>query len=183
MKVKQKIAVPNLILISGNGRNSGKTLFAVKLIEHFSKSIAVTGVKLSPHFHYIDSKRILLNTKNFILCEEKEITQKDSSLMLQAGAERVFFIMTKQVHLHEAFKRLQYFISPSVIICESGGLQKEITPGVLFFVKEKGSGFNKNLPKETRPIIVEREDASFDFNIQKLLFQNQKINLKNGAIQ
>jgi len=42
---------PNILLVSGNGRNSGKTTLACKIIERFSKDHEITGLKISPHFH------------------------------------------------------------------------------------------------------------------------------------
>ena len=41
----------NLLIISGSGKNVGKTLLACQIIKHFSRNSTVIGLKISPHFH------------------------------------------------------------------------------------------------------------------------------------
>lgn len=177
--MKKKIAVPNLALISGNGRNSGKTLFATHLIKQISKTHAVTGIKITPHFHWVKPESIMLRKENYVICEEREITNKDSSLMLQAGADKVYFIMVKQEHLHEAFVALQYFLPQTAFICESGGLNKEVAPGIHFFIKEKGKKIENEFSTDTTPIIVERVGGEFNFDFEKVQFMDKVFSLKN----
>ncbi len=88
--------LPKLILITGNGRNVGKTSFATEIIRHLSESIDIIGIKVSPHIHDLNEDlEIICKTQNFIVAEEKGRSKKDSSLLLQAGAKRVFFIMAE----------------------------------------------------------------------------------------
>jgi hypothetical protein len=182
MKVREKISMPNLILISGNGRNSGKTLFATNLISHLSSMQEVTAIKISPHFHTVHSNTVLLQGENYTICEEQEITQKDSSLMLQAGARRVFFVMAKQEHLQEAFNSLAFFLTDSVVICESGGLHKIVNAGMHFFIKEMGAPIVKPISFESNPITVNRTENHFDFSVHNIKFNNNKLQLINGTV-
>lgn len=171
--------MPNLILIAGNGRNVGKTYLACKIIQHLSKKENIIGLKISPHFHSFNESDVIFKNKNFVIVDEKQINSKDSSLMLQAGAKKVFFVMAKQEHLHKAFKYLQKILSLNFIICESGGLQEFVTPGLHFFVKKVGEKIVKTNLLEYSPIIINNEGKSFDFDIQNIELQNNKFNLKN----
>jgi hypothetical protein len=168
MNEQSKIKVPQMILLSGNGRNSGKTLFARQLITTFSKQVPVTAIKISSHFHTVNPENIVLKNEKFTLCFEQETTTKDSSLMLQAGADNVYFLMVKQEDLLEAFKSMLYLLTPSLLICESDGLQQIVEPGILFFVMQKGSKIIKQQHITPNTIKVERLEDSFDYNISSL---------------
>ncbi len=99
------IKFPNLLLIAGTGRNSGKTTFACSTIKKVSEIIKVTALKISPHFHGgTESLKMLVGNENFNLYEETSATSdKDSSKMLQAGAVKVYYIETSDSFISEAF--------------------------------------------------------------------------------
>jgi len=84
---------PQLLIISGTGRNTGKTTLACDIISYFSNQIEITGVKISPHFHkhgkHIES---LFESELFNLYWEiTENSEKDTSRMLKTGAAKVFY--------------------------------------------------------------------------------------------
>ncbi len=54
-----KINFNNVILISGSGRNCGKTTVACHIISQLAKMGQVTGLKISPHFHITEINRCL----------------------------------------------------------------------------------------------------------------------------
>ena len=123
---------PNILLISGNGRNVGKTTLSCALIEHF-KSEKIIAVKISPHTHEFDAnvEDVLFQTKDIIIIEEhRKDTGKDSAKFLKAGANRVFFIMVNDSYLQQAFDKLMEFVDEkSPMIIESAALRKIIIPG------------------------------------------------------
>ena len=65
----------NLLLVSGNGRNVGKTYFACRIIGLLSQKNPVTAVKISPHVHEIpENADILIRSEDFIVINETEIS-------------------------------------------------------------------------------------------------------------
>jgi len=169
--------MPNLLLIAGNGRNVGKTFLACKIIEYLSKSTEVTGLKISPHFHAVNSADVLFENEHFIIVNEKQINTKDSSVMLQAGAKQVFFLMVKSGFIAEAFEKLQPFLPETFIVCESANLSEVLTPGLFLFVKRKGDAIVKPENLRYSPVIVDNDGEYFDFDIQNIQFENNKINI------
>ena len=63
-QTKMKL-VKNMVLVSGSGRNCGKTTVACNLITQLSENEFVYGLKITPHFH-------LTGQKQELLIEEKE---------------------------------------------------------------------------------------------------------------
>ena len=171
------IEKPNLLLIAGNGRNVGKTFFACKIIKKLAKDQAVVGVKISPHFHTNEGKTIV-QCNEFIIIEETQKTQKDSSLMLQAGAEKVFFVMAEQKNLKAAFRELITLLPEKAIVCESGGLHEFINPGIFLFVKNENEKIIKPHLLNFSPIVVENNGSSFNFNIEKIKYSNHRFTIE-----
>ncbi|HEC42598.1 MAG TPA: molybdenum cofactor guanylyltransferase [Bacteroides sp.] len=170
--------LPNIILIAGNGRNYGKTFLACNIIKHLSTFSQVIGIKISPHYHeQHDQSNIISENKNFIIINEKSITRKDSSLMLQAGAKRVYFIMAKREYLHQALTAIRSQIAGHSVVCESGGLHEFVQPGLFLFVKRKVDLVkNQNLLKYA-PIIVNNHMGICDFDEKRIGFNNDRVTI------
>ena len=168
---------PTILLIAGNGQNSGKTTLVCSIISHFAEKQPLIAVKVSPHFHKLtEQDHILEKTDNYILVEEFNTDRsKDSSLMLQAGAQRVFFLLAGDDDLPGAFSRIMEFAGDNQpVICESGGLINVLNPGLFLFVhnvqKEiPANGKNKRTRLPDR--IIRNDSTSFSFNINDLVFQ------------
>lgn len=129
----------SLLLVAGNGRNTGKTSIACKIIKTFSSKYKIISVKICPHFHEHDSENLLESSECISIIEEKHLTSKDSSLMLQAGASKAFYIQAKDAYIKPAFIKLQkYLDEDAFLICESGGLRHSFKPDVFLFVKNGG---------------------------------------------
>jgi hypothetical protein len=174
-----RIQIPNLLLIAGNGRNVGKTTLACKIIRRFTSETDVTGLKITPHFHPIKKADVIYKSDNFVIVNENQITGKDSSLMLQAGAKQVFFVMAKREFFHEAVDKLFQALPRDLIICESGGLHEWVTPGLFFMVKQTDETIVKTHLLTHSPIIINNDGQNFDFDINRLEFCNRKIIIKN----
>lgn len=172
-----RIEVGNMILIAGNGRNVGKTWLSCRIIEHLSKSHRVTALKFSPHFHSVQEEDILLRDKDFIITQESQINHKDSSLMLQAGARDVFFIMAVQENLQKAFTALQPHLPHSPIVCESGGLHEIVEPGLFIFVNQPGKALVKKQHLQYSPLIIINNGREINFDIKRIHFVQNKIQL------
>ncbi len=130
--------LPNFLLVSGNGQNSGKTSLVCRLIGVF-KAHKITAVKISPHFHAIDYELPLLEKQNdFIIFREIYTDKdKDSSRFLKAGATQVLVVFCKREAVDAAVESLQKYISPATpVICESGGLARYFQPGLHIFTRK-----------------------------------------------
>ncbi len=175
--------IPNILLVAGNGRNVGKTYFVCKLIEHLVQTTPVTGVKVSSHFHPYNETDVLIKNKHFVILEEKQLTNKDSSLMLQAGAGKVYFVMAEQEHLEEAFGQLYPLLPQHPVVCESGGLHQIINPGLFFFVTPPLQKIIKPRHLDYKPIMVYNTGHSLNFKIEEISFVNNRFRISNQTIQ
>jgi hypothetical protein len=128
---------PNILLVTGNGKNVGKTTLSCALISHFEKE-KIIGVKISPHFHEFDPEieDVLYQTDDIIIIEEhRKNTGKDSSKLKTAGAHRVFFVMVLDHNLQEAFDKLMEFASSDFpMIIESAALRNIVKPAVFLLL-------------------------------------------------
>jgi hypothetical protein len=171
--------LPEMILIAGDGRNVGKTTFAKKIISTLALNNDVIALKTSPHFHSLTKDQHLIErSENYIVSEERAISDKDSSLFLQAGAKKVFFIMAGQEHLEEAFAVIIEEIRGKIILAESGGLNEFVKPGIFFFIKKKDELVSKKQYLAYDPCIVSNAEWNFDFHPEQLIFSNGKITYK-----
>jgi hypothetical protein len=120
---------PGLLLIAGNGRESGKTTLACRLIKRIVSTAPVVAIKISPHKH---------NESNgiSIIEESSRTSEKDSARMLAAGALRSFYITAGDDELKDVIPLLKELSDNYYILCESGGLRKVVQPGLFVIVNE-----------------------------------------------
>ncbi len=153
----------NVLIISGTGRNSGKTTVACQLIRHFSKGYRVVSVKISPHQHKRGKENLIIEQKdNYTVFEETDHhTGKDSSKMLKAGASRCFYIQAADPYVEEAFLQVYHkFPEETPIICESPALPAYIHPGALIITDHAGVH-----PKKEQVLsMLPRADALIDIS-------------------
>jgi hypothetical protein len=137
-------SLPNLLIVCGAGRNTGKSTLTKMLINKYAINYKLAACKITPHFHeQPESKIKLWQSKNCIVYLENEISHKDSSQFLQAGADPVYYIECKDYKTEEAFEALLNHLGDGkLIICESGYLANLYKPGVLVFLETKD---NKDL--------------------------------------
>jgi len=134
--------LPQLLLIAGNGRDSGKTTLACLIIQKFSQDHQITALKISSHKHRIaTSGKVICDSDNLYIAEETDAgTGKDSSRMLQAGASRSFFICSTEDQWPVALNQiLELADDHTLLVCESGGLRQFAEPGLFFIVGRAGS--------------------------------------------
>jgi hypothetical protein len=147
------INLPNLFLIAGTGRKTGKTTLACAIIRKFSPQFDLIGLKISPHFHKNDhNESRICDHKEYRIFRETSLTsEKDSSLMLLSGASQVFYMETTDPHLGNAFHEFLGLIPPaSPVVCESPALRNYVNPGVfIMLIKHDISNPKQNI----RPLI------------------------------
>lgn len=126
------------MLVSGSGRNVGKTSFIRRVI-HQNSSQKPVAVKITPHFHEPGAGlKPLAITENYRVYLETELTsEKDSSLFLQAGAVKVFYIQSTDEYLASALNYIKPVISGNQpILVESAALRQFINPGLYLFIRK-----------------------------------------------
>lgn len=171
---------PNFLLVAGNGRNVGKTYLTCEIIKHLVKTNEVIGIKISSHFHPLENNKVIVQTKDFVIIEENRISQKDSSLMKQAGAQKVYFVMSPQENLEQAFLYLEKLLPVKAIVCESGGLHDLINPGVFLFVNKEGQEIVKQNHLQFSPKLILNDGENFGFDISCIEFKNNKFSIRKG---
>jgi Ni2+-binding GTPase involved in maturation of urease and hydrogenase len=176
----ESLVLPNLLLIAGTGRNSGKTTLACSIIKKFGSHHSIIAVKISPHFHKDkqDGLPIWVRENLYIIEETDASKSKDSSLMLAAGAQRSFFVMADDGQLPEAMQKILAIINPAdLIICESGGLRNFITPGLFFLLNRKDNSTPKPESVKFKSICnswITFDGVHFDFSVESIAIQNNK---------
>ena len=133
------ISVPEMIMIGGNSRNSGKTAMACNCITKLSATHEVIGLKVTSvrpgeeDMHGNHSENL---TDNFTIFEEKSPeSQKDTSKMLKAGASHVYYIRAEEIFIQQAVLHfLSKYINKQIIVCESRSLRGIITPGLFLMM-------------------------------------------------
>jgi len=159
----KSFAIPQLLLIAGTGRNTGKTTFACQILRKFSPVKTIYSIKITPHFHRnVQSGKVILQTSNLYIAEETDsTTRKDSSLMLKSGAVKSFFVIATDDHLMEAFQKIVQLIpSDSFIVCESGGLRHHVVPDLFFMMNKTGGEMIK--PSAEKLMLLADRVITFD---------------------
>jgi hypothetical protein len=140
-------SLPQVLVIGGTGRNSGKTTLSCKIIKQF-KDIGLTAIKISPHFHDPDSnlEPVVTNCEYNIFKETSFDGHKDSSLMLSSGAFESYYIQTHDYTSGAALECILRKIKPlSPVVCESPAIRRFIKPGV-FILSDNSEIGNKKDP-------------------------------------
>lgn len=180
----ENLVVPNLLLISGTGRNSGKTTLACSIIQKFGAGFPVVAIKISSHAeHLTDAGKIIFQNNDCFITEEWDKTKpKDSSRMLAAGAQKSFFVIAKNRQLLEAFSKIQSLTGPNTcLVCESGGLRNYVVPGLYFIAHNTENQNPKSTSKKLESFCnqwINFNGEEFDFSIDRLVLHNNKWSLK-----
>ena len=171
-----RVPFPNMILIAGDGRNVGKTSFAMQIIRTLSVSTEVIAIKTTPHKHVLTGGlEMVVQTEDYLVALEKGEHHKDSALLRQAGAVQVFLIMAEQHFLRRAFSHISAHVNDKICVAESGGLSEIVHPGVFFFIRNQGGAIRKKHYLEFDPLVVTNRGTTFDFATEKLDVVNNEL--------
>ena len=132
---------PNLLLVCGSGRDTGKTLLACGIIQKFSPRLPVAAIKISMHRHQHGEEPGMLlagESPGYRIWNDTSRSSKDSGRFLSAGACLSLYIETTDPYLEEAFLHAVRLIpAGSMVVCESGGLVHVVQPALMIFVMGK----------------------------------------------
>jgi hypothetical protein len=168
----------NMLVIAGTNRNVGKTTLACSIIRQISQTQPVAAVKITPHFHAdCSSCQMLYAAEGLQITKELSTqTNKDSSLMLAAGAIEVYYVQTKDDKLPFVIDFLRKQIPESLpVVCESAAIRNFIIPGK--FILLSGNKIPlKNLDKIS---LADVHLQSFNFDALQFAFSSSgwQINL------
>lgn len=175
----KKLNIPNMILIGSTARNSGKTTLATSIINKYKLSRPVVALKVTT----IQEKNgkcirggegcgVCSSLKgNFEITEElNAANNKDTSLLLAAGAKKVYWLKTLKNNVYEGFKEfIDRIPENALIICESNSLRKVVNPGVFVMIKNTQDSQMKKSASEVidqADIIIEN---SFNDNFEEVI--------------
>lgn len=168
----------NFLIVSGNGRNTGKTGFICRVIATLGRKHAITAIKVSPHFHGAGDEVIIAGDHFRISPETDPHKAKDSSRMLAAGAAKVFYAEVQDAHLAEALDALLPLIpAGGPVICESGGLRQLVDPSLFILLRRSGQNTLKEGFRKLTPLahhIVTFNGSDFDLPPEKIKFDGQR---------
>jgi hypothetical protein len=180
MQQEDQNRASGLLLVSGTGRDSGKTTLVCKLIERHHSQHNITAIKISPHIHFPNpsDEAIFLDENYRIFRETDPDTGKDSSAMLKAGASEVYYIQVNDKYLAQAYKILTTIISSgNIIICESGGLREYVEPDLFLIIHNT---LNQTIKSKARQLIpladtfINRSGDKLDFDLSYIAVQNKR---------
>lgn len=166
---------PNILIIKGSGRNVGKTLAATRIIEKLAKKNKTVAVKISPHFHELgNDQKFIRRAEDFVIVEEQNITRKDSSRMMQADADKVYYVQAENDSLPEVLDEIMKRTIPSQpVVIETGGLYDYIEPGLLLYIA--GDDPKKEaVIRENSKVIKLTTIEVWNFNWDSIQFKNGK---------
>jgi hypothetical protein len=187
MDSEAQIRTKGLLLVGGASRNVGKTTLVSNLIRHFSKMHKIVALKVKSIYdndQFFHGNDIQLPNEHFLLIEEFELeNEKDSSWMLQAGANRAFRLKVHHTKLLEAFQLFMNQIKEeTLIICESNSFRKVIIPDLYLFIKFPNQSNMKSSAIELEKYanrIIFTDGIKHDFSPNEIKVENKTWQMNN----
>lgn len=146
-----------LLIVGGTGRDVGKTEFLCQLIQRVSRNHQVYALKVSAifpdeelfHGSHEESENSL-----HLYEELNPSTTKDTSRMLRAGAQRVFYLRSNDEGILDGYNSfVRQIPSQAIIVCESNSLSQFIKAALTVVIK----ALNKPI-KDRAIILLENAD-------------------------
>jgi len=188
------IKLDKMLMIGSAGSNVGKTELACALLNKFSKNYNIVGIKVTT----IKDKDgqcprggegcgVCSSLEgNFCITEEtNKSSGKDTSRLLAAGANRVFWIRVLKEHLVEGITALLDIIGPDAVsICESNSLRQVVEPGLFLMARKNDSNAWKSSAVDVIKYadrIVVSDGSSFDLAPDRIKLADGKWTLVEKA--
>ena len=170
-----------MLMIGSAGPNVGKTELACAILRRFAGKHKIVGIKVTA----IQEKNgqcprggagcgVCSSLEGvFCITEEKDRgAGKDTSRLLAAWAERVFWLRVLKAHLAEGLAALLDVIGPdAVLICESNSLRQVVKPGLFLMGKGTNAGSWKDSARKVKRYadrIVVSDGKGFDLDLNRI---------------
>jgi hypothetical protein len=174
-----------MLLISGSGRNCGKTTVACKIISEYAERGKIFGLKMTPHFHHTGNKQKVIATgPGFVIYQETDTESgKDTARMLLAGAEAVYFLQCTDSNMEKAFDCLEELLPKKApVVCESGSLASVYKPALHILVTDNNPDFSKRsyvMNRNMADVILTQGERSFDLLIDQIEYSDNAWTINN----
>lgn len=185
------IKLDNMLMIGSAGANVGKTELACAILRKHSKNRKIVGIKVTA----VQEKNgqcprggtgcgVCSSLEGvFCITEEKSIdTDKDTSRLLAAGADSVFWLQVLKEHLLEGVTALLDMIGPDAVsICESNSLRQVVEPGLFLMAISHESRSWKDSARKVKHYadrIVVSDGEKFDLDISLIELIGDKWELR-----
>ncbi|MEW6366132.1 MAG: hypothetical protein AB1714_16010 [Acidobacteriota bacterium] len=149
MNTPDTIELPRMLLIGSSGRNAGKTRLAVRVIGNYSGKVDIIGLKvtavterdgLCPRGGEGCGVCSQMEGEYCIVEELDAEGQKDTSLLLRAGARRVYWLRVMKDKMRDGMEALlRELPEDAVVVAESNSLRLAVKPGLFLMVADSRS--------------------------------------------
>lgn len=175
----ERLSLPHFLIVGAYSRNAGKTTFSRDVINSFDgKLIAVkiTIIKGETRGCPRGGEGCGVCTsldRDYLINEEKNRSgEKDTSKLLQAGAEKVLWLRVRENAVHQGLEALLKLLPTNEpVICESNSIVQYINPGLFLLLKARGEEKKKKsaLSVENRAdLIIETDPRRADFDFDRI---------------
>jgi hypothetical protein len=163
-----------MLLIGSSGRNAGKTRAATRIIRNNCENEELFGLKVTA----VTEKNGLcprggegcgvcssLEGEYSIVEEKNPQSQKDTALLLQAGATRVFWLRVMRNRLREGIEALLKDLPDNAaIVAESNSLRLVVQPGLFLMVVNSGARAKPSAQEvlDFADLTIESDDQELD---------------------
>lgn len=175
------LRLDGMLMIGSAGPNVGKTELGCAILRRLAGRRGIVGLKVTA----IKEKNgqcprggagcgVCSSLEGvFCITEEKNsCAGKDTSRLLAAGAERVFWLRVLKSHLAEGLAALLDVVGPdSASICESNSLRQVVQPGLFLMVEgtnAKGWKDSAGEVKRYADRIVVSDGKQFDLDLNRI---------------
>ncbi len=136
------IIIPNLLIVTGNARNVGKTTLVDAIIRKFADRNKIIGLKVStirPEEETFHGNHPEQQPQTFSIEEETDRSGgSDTSRMLLAGARRSWYVRAQKDYLEKAVSEfLTIAPSDALIVAESRALRSVAEPSILILIERR----------------------------------------------
>lgn len=186
---------PEMLVLGATGRNSGKTELACRILRHFVRRVALSGLKVTtveradgscPRGGSGCGVCSSLTDRWCLTHETDAETDKDTARLLASGAEQVLWLRVLKSALREGAEALFEGIpadTPSV--CESNSLNLVVEPGLFLQVRNGPAGRAKASARAVAHLAdaeVVSDGIGFDLSLDDLSIVDGQWVLRRPAL-
>ena len=141
------LQAPNMLLIGATGRHVGKTELACSIVRRLTAEQSVTAAKITvirdeggrcPRGGEGCGACTSLEGDYDLMLETNRDGVKDTSRLLLAGADPVFWLRVRAAHMARGLDVLYQNIDPHTpLICESNSIRNAVAPGLFLMVQDQ----------------------------------------------
>jgi molybdopterin-guanine dinucleotide biosynthesis protein A len=178
--------IPRSVMIGSAGRNTGKTEFACALIRSLAQRHRVFAVKVTTIYEGRvscirgDSGCGVCTSMECecLLTEETDTKRaKDTSRMLAAGADRVWWLRVRERSLPEAARELVSLVPEGgVLVIESNSIRRVSEPDLFFML---GDPVRRGMKGSARAVLAEVDQVVL-FDGRRFSFDRESVALNSG---